>query len=96
MTDAVAVLGMALAAYLTRVAGLLATRRVAIEGRAITLLDAASIAVIASLAAIELARLSMHVWIGTAAAMAVMHFSRNLLLSMAAAVLTTAILRSLH
>jgi uncharacterized membrane protein len=95
MTEAVAVLGMALAAYSTRVAGLLAVRRVTLEGRAITFLDAASIAIIASLTVIGLARLSWHVWIATAAAITVMHFSRSVLLSMAAAVLFTSILRSL-
>lgn len=95
MTDAGAVVGMALAAYLTRVAGLLAARRVSLEGRAITFLDAASIAIIASLTAIELARLSWHVWFATAAAMTVMHFSRSVILSMAVAILFTSILRSL-
>ena len=95
MTDAASLVGMAFAAYLTRIAGLLAARRVSLDGRAIFLLDAASIAIIASLLAVELARLSWHIWIATAAAMVVMRFRGSILQGMAVAVLLASSLRIL-
>ena len=95
MTDAIALFGMALAAYATRIAGLLAVRKVSLEGRAKAFLDTASIAIIASLLAVGLAQLSWHVWIATAAAMIAMRLTGSILGSMAVAVFAASILRSL-
>lgn len=95
MTEALFLLAMALTAYATRVGGLLAARRVSLEGRVKAFLDTASTAIVASLLVVALAQLSWQVWIGTAAAMVVMRSSGRMLASMIVAVLTTSILRSL-
>ncbi|MCL6699263.1 AzlD domain-containing protein [Sphingomonas sp. NSE70-1] len=95
MTDALALFGMALAAYATRIAGLVVARKAALDERAKAFLDTASIAIIASLLVVGLAQLSWPVWVATAAAMAVMRLTGNVLVSMVVAVLATSALRSL-
>ena len=95
MADALALLGMALAAYATRVAGLVAARKALLDERTKSLLDTASIAIIASLLVVGLAQLSWPVWVATAGAMAVMRLTGNVLVSMVVAVLATSALRSL-
>lgn len=93
-TDALAILIMALATYATRAGGILLAERLPDGPRTERLLTHLSTSIVAAILAPVLLHGDTALRLGVVAAALVMLASRQALAGMAAAVLTTAILRS--